>query len=86
MQFGDGKVVGLNYFDNQIYCIGPGTSATTVSAPQTVPALGSSVTITGTVTDQTKSGRRNMNNMTSLKAQQSLMRHGAWMEYLFEAK
>ena len=39
MQFGDGKVVGLNYFDNQIYCIGPGTSATTVSAPQTVPDI-----------------------------------------------
>ena len=53
MQIGDGKVVGLNYFDNKIYCIGKGRSATTVSAPQIVPAVGSSVMITGTVTDQT---------------------------------
>ena len=61
MQMGDGKVVGLNYYDNQIYCIGPGSSATTVFAPQVVPALGSSVVITGTVTDQTPTGRRNAN-------------------------
>ena len=37
------------------------TSKTTVSAPQTVPALGSSVTITGTVTDDTPTGRLNTN-------------------------
>ena len=61
MEMGDGRVVGLNYFDNSIYCIGPGTSATTVSAPQIVPALGSSIMITGTVTDQTATGRRNDN-------------------------
>jgi outer membrane protein assembly factor BamB len=88
MQFGDGKVVGLNYFDNQIYCIGPGTSATTVSAPQTVPALGSSVMITGTVTDQTKSGRRNMNNLYDFTLEGtpaiSDASMTAWMEYLFE--
>ena len=88
MQFGDGKVVGLNYFDNQIYCIGPGTSATTVSAPQTVPALGSSVTITGTVTDQTKSGRRNMNNLYdfTLEGTPAISDDSmdAWMEYLYQ--
>jgi hypothetical protein len=88
MQFGDGKVVGLNYFDNQIYCIGPGTSATTVSAPQTVPVLGSSVTITGTVTDQTKSGRRNMNNLYdfTLEGTPAISDDSmdAWMEYLYQ--
>ncbi len=88
MQFGDGNVVGLNYFDNQIYCIGPGTSATTVTAPQTVPALGSSVTITGTVTDQTKSGRRNMNNLYdfTLEGTPAISDEymGPWMEYLYE--
>ncbi|MCW4030704.1 MAG: PQQ-like beta-propeller repeat protein [Candidatus Bathyarchaeota archaeon] len=88
MQMGDGRVVGLNYFDNQIYCIGPGTSATTVSAPQTVPALGSSITITGTVTDQTQSGRRTTNNLydftlegTPAVSDESM---SAWMEYLYE--
>ena len=51
MQLADGKVIGLNFFDNKLYCIGKGSSATTVSAPQVVPAVGSSVMITGTVTD-----------------------------------
>jgi uncharacterized membrane protein YkgB len=87
MQMGDGKVVGLNYFDNQIYCIGPGPSETTVSAPQTVPTLGSSVTITGTVTDATQSGRRNTNNLydftldgTPAVSDDSME---GWMEYLY---
>ncbi|MCW4029684.1 MAG: PQQ-like beta-propeller repeat protein [Candidatus Bathyarchaeota archaeon] len=88
MQMGDGRVVGLNYFDNQIYCIGPGTSATTVSAPQLGATVGSSVMITGTVTDQTQSGRRNTNNLydftlegTPAVSDDSM---SAWMEYLYE--
>jgi hypothetical protein len=88
MQMGDGKVVGLNYFDNQIYCIGAGPSATTVSAPQVVPALGSSVMITGTVTDQTPTGRRNDNNGFdfTLKGTPAISdaSMGRWMEYMFE--
>jgi hypothetical protein len=47
--------------DGEIYCYGMGNSATTVSAPQNVPTLGSSVTITGTVTDNTPTGRLNTN-------------------------
>ena len=54
----DGLLVHYSNFDNQIYCYGRGPSATTVSATQNVPALGSSVTITGTVTDDTPTGRR----------------------------
>ncbi len=88
MQMGDGKVVGLNYFDNQIYCIGPGPSATTVSAPQVVSALGSSVTLTGTVTDATPSGRRNTNGLYdfTLKGTPAISDEsmGRWMEYMFE--
>jgi len=48
----DGYVVGLNYYDNQIYCYGKGPSATTVTASPKVSAKGSSVVIEGTVTDQ----------------------------------
>jgi outer membrane protein assembly factor BamB len=88
MQMGDGRVVGLNYFDGQIYCIGPGTSKTTVSAPQIGATVGSSVTITGTVTDNTQSGRRNINNLydftlagTPAVSDDSMQ---AWMEYLYE--
>jgi len=47
----DGHVVGLNYYDNQIYCFGKGPSATTVTGPDTVVPLGTTVLIKGTVTD-----------------------------------
>jgi hypothetical protein len=87
MQMADGKVVGLNFFDNQIYCIGKGSSATTVSAPELVPTVGSSVMITGTVTDQTPTGRRNTNGMFdfTLKDTPAISDEdmSAWMEYLF---
>jgi hypothetical protein len=51
MAIGDGELVGYNGYDNQIYAIGTGRSATTVS---TAPALngGKDILITGTVTDQ----------------------------------
>jgi hypothetical protein len=86
MQLGEGKVIGLNYFDNRIYCIGPGNSATTVSAPQLVPAVGSSVMITGTVTDDTPgAGSRNMNDKVdlALKGTPAISDEdmGRWMEY-----
>jgi hypothetical protein len=42
----------FNGYDNQIYLIGKGRSATAVTAPQTEMQLGSKVLITGTVTDQ----------------------------------
>ena len=44
-----GKLVGYAGYDNQIYCYGPGLSATTVTA---TPGIGNAVTIQGTVTDQ----------------------------------
>jgi outer membrane protein assembly factor BamB len=87
MQMADGKVLGLSYFDNKIYCIGKGSSATTVSAPQTVPSLGSSLMITGTVTDQTPTGSHNTNDKIdfTLKGTPAISDEdmGAWMEYLF---
>ncbi len=88
VQMGDGKVVGLNYMDNQIYCIGPGPSATTVSTPDLVPTLGSTVMIKGTVTDQTPTGRRNDNYQFDFTLQGtpaiSDASMGRWMEYMFE--
>ncbi|MCW4018123.1 MAG: PQQ-binding-like beta-propeller repeat protein [Candidatus Bathyarchaeota archaeon] len=49
----DGYYTWLNYNDMQIYAMGPGPSATTVDVQTNVISLGSSVEITGTVTDQT---------------------------------
>ncbi len=73
----DGYLVALNAYDNQLYCFGKGPSATTVSAPQTVIPQGSSVMITGTVTDQTPSSEAKDKPAIS-DADQS-----AWMKYLY---
>ena len=88
MQMGDGFVVGLNYMDGMIYCFGPGNSATTVSAPQSGAVVGSTLTITGTVTDQTNSGRINdAGNLDfTLKGTPAISdaSMSAWMEYMYE--
>ena len=84
----DGYLVALNGYDGQIYCIGKGPSATTVSAPQLNPPLGSSVTITGTVTDQSPSGKRNAEDELAfaLKGTPAISDadQNAWMQHLFE--
>jgi len=49
----DGYYTWLNLNEMQIYAMGPGPSATTVSAPNTAVPLGTGIEITGTVTDQT---------------------------------
>jgi hypothetical protein len=83
----DGYIIALDVFDNQIYCYGKGPSATTVSAPQTVPALGSSIMITGTVTDQSPSGRLKTDDTLDLALKGTPAISDAdqegWMEYLF---
>jgi outer membrane protein assembly factor BamB len=45
----DGYLVCYNGYDNQIYCYGRGLTATTITA---TPGVGNTVTIQGTVTDQ----------------------------------
>jgi hypothetical protein len=83
----DGRLLVLDSHDNEIYCYGKGPSATTVSTPQTAPALGSRVTITGTVTDQSTSGHRDINGNidvalagTPAISDESM---DAWMEYMY---
>jgi hypothetical protein len=86
----DGRLLVVDCHDMELYCFGKGPSATTVSAPQTVPTLGSSVTITGTVTDQTPYGRRNINGGLdfSLKGTPAISDAcmDAWMEYMFHQR
>jgi len=83
----DGIVVGLNYFDMELYAFGKGPSATTVEAPMTAIPLGEGVVIRGTVTDDTVTGRRNTNDMFEFTLQGtpaiSDEDMGAWMEYMF---
>jgi len=47
----DGYTTFLNGYDNQIYAVGRGPSATTIQAPQTAITEGSSVVIQGSVMD-----------------------------------
>ena len=49
---GDGIIAMYNSYDNQIYALGKGQSATTVSASPKVSVNGDGVLIEGTVTDQ----------------------------------
>ncbi len=86
----EGRIIYLDNHDNQIYCIGKGPSATTVSVPQSVSTLGSDVLITGTVTDQSPSGRLNINGNLdfSLKGTPAIADESmdAWMEYMYHQR
>jgi len=86
----DGRLLVADIQDCSIYCFGPGPSATTVSAPQLVPTVGSSVVITGTVTDDTPSGRHNTNGELdfALKGTPAISDEDmdAWMEYMFHQR
>jgi hypothetical protein len=83
----DGILVARNMYDGQIYAFGRGPSETTVTAgPKSTP-LGTKVVIEGTVTDQTPTGRRNVNNelQFTLKDTPAISDEDMtdWMEYLF---
>ena len=84
----DGILVGLNYFDGEIYAFGKGPSATTVSGPLSGTVVNSILTLTGTVTDQTETGRRtsNDNYQFTLKGTPAISDadQARWMEYLFQ--
>jgi outer membrane protein assembly factor BamB len=83
----DGILTGWNIYDGQVYAFGKGPSGTTVTASPEVSVYGSSVLVKGTVTDQTPTGRRNVNNelQFALKDTPAIADEDmtAWMEYLF---
>ncbi len=74
----DGRLVYANNQDGQIYCFGPGLSKTTVSGPQTPIVQGESMMITGTVTDNTPSGK---DQGTPAISDANM---DAWMAYLYQ--
>jgi outer membrane protein assembly factor BamB len=81
----DGYLVYYNYYDNQLYCIGKGPSATTVEAPLTAISPGSSVTIQGTVTDisagtQQNQQAANFPNGVPAVSDDSM---SGWMEFVY---
>jgi hypothetical protein len=82
----DGYVLGLNYYDNKIYCYGKGPSQLTVLAPDNGIDLGKSLVIHGTVTDvsagtkQTEQAARFPSGVPVVSDDSQ----EAWMEYVYE--
>jgi hypothetical protein len=74
----DGNLVYLNTYDMQIYCLGRGPSATTVSASPKVSSQGLGILIEGTVTDLTPEAKG-----TPAISDADM---GEWMEYLYMQK
>jgi outer membrane protein assembly factor BamB len=81
----DGYLLEFNNYDGKLYNIGKGTSKLTVEAPMTPTALGSTVTIRGTVTDTSPGTQQNelamrFPNGVPVVSDQSMTK---WMEYLY---
>jgi hypothetical protein len=83
----DSRLIYLDNHDDNIYCLGKGPSATTVTASPEISVHGNSVMITGTVTDQTATGRTNTAGSLdfTLKGTPAISDEymSAWMEYKF---
>jgi hypothetical protein len=84
----DGLMVGLNFYDGQIYCFGKGPSATTVTASPKVSNYGDSVLVEGTVTD-ISAGTKSIvlsSRFPSGVPAMSDESMSAWMEYLWHGQ
>jgi len=78
----DGVLTAFNNYDGLIYGIGKGLSATTVQAPLTGVTAGSTVSITGTVTDQSP-GQTCLGIPAAGTPAISDASMSAWMQYLY---
>jgi outer membrane protein assembly factor BamB len=72
----NGYVIGLNEYDQRIYCFNKGPSKTTVSVSQSPIAKGGSTVILGTVTDQSPASKDTPAIADKFMTQ--------WMEYLHQ--
>jgi hypothetical protein len=83
---GDGFLIALNAYDNQLYCIGQGPSKTTVTAPSVGVTTATPITISGTVTDicagtTQNAVAANFPNGVPCMSDES---QEEWMEYIYE--
>jgi outer membrane protein assembly factor BamB len=84
----DGYFAFLNCYDMQIYCVGKGPSATTVTAAPKVSVHGNSVLVEGMVTDiaagttQNEQAARFANGVPAVSDESM----GDWMEYVYMQK
>ncbi|MCW4018333.1 MAG: PQQ-binding-like beta-propeller repeat protein [Candidatus Bathyarchaeota archaeon] len=78
----DGYLLSYNIYDEQIYCFGKGTTATTVSTQNFAAPLGTPVMIQGAVTDQSP-GQTCLGVPAAGTAAISDDSMTEWMEYLY---
>jgi hypothetical protein len=83
MAIADGILVTLNAYDNQIYAIGQGQTATTVSASPITITQNGATTIQGTVTDQSP-GQTCLGIPAAGTPAVSDQSMAQWMAYLYE--
>jgi outer membrane protein assembly factor BamB len=79
----DGTLIVPNAYDNQIYAIAPGQSATTLAATPETSTLNTQVLIKGTVTDQSP-GQTSLGIPAAGTPAISDQYMTQWMEYLYE--
>jgi hypothetical protein len=84
----DGYLSYYNYYDNQIYTIGKGPSAMTISAPSVGVSTATPIVISGTVTDISAGSKQptvaaNFPNGLPCVSDAS---QAAWMEYVYMQK
>jgi len=84
MAVADGYLISYNIYDGLVYCFGRGPSATTVTAAPKVTALGSSIMIEGTVTDEC-AGAKGLVQEGKFKSVPAISDkdQSRWMEYLY---
>jgi outer membrane protein assembly factor BamB len=85
----DGYLVYLNGYDGQLYCIGKGQTATTLTATPEILQQGSPIMIQGTVTDQspgvtTQTKAISPDSLGSPAISDENM--GSWMDYTYMQK
>jgi outer membrane protein assembly factor BamB len=84
----DGYMIYQNVYDNRIYCVGKGPSATTVAASPDISVHGSSVLVKGTVTDTSAGAKQHEQaarfpNGVPAVSDESI---SEWMEYVYMQK
>jgi outer membrane protein assembly factor BamB len=83
----DGYLVYLNHYDAQVYCIGKGPSATSVTVQNDVIAEGSSILVKGTIVDICAGAKQLVEsgefNVVPAVSDASM---GAWMAYIYMQK
>jgi hypothetical protein len=84
----EGFLVYYNFYDNQVYSVGKGSSAVTVEAPMSALSLGSKFVIRGTVTDTSPGTKQHEQTIRFPNGVPAVSdeSQSAWMQYVYMQK